>query len=498
MPPTTALGAREVTKSFPGVLALSEVSFACAPGRVHTLLGENGAGKSTLVRLLTGDQQPDAGTVVVADEDVHLGAPRDALARGIVPVYQELTVLPEMTVLDNVVLGQESARRGVLDRGRQRQVAREALARVSLGDLPLSTLAGDLSLANQQLVEIARAIARRSSVLILDEPSAVLSGDKLEVLHEVVRSIAADGTAVVYITHLLDEVHELADDVTVLRDGEVVSTGPVGEYTNDRIVREMVGRQVDQTFAEAAPPSEQVVLRVSDLVPRGSSAAPVDLEVRAGEIVGLAGLVGAGRSRFLRTVAGARGRDSGVVRLGDARVRGSLASMIDAGVAFVPEERKRDGLVLDLSVAQNTTLTALREVSKLGFLGRRREAEAFTDEQERLDIRAAGPWQVTRQLSGGNQQKVAIAKWLRVTPRVLLLDEPTRGVDVGAKTEIYRIIRELAESGMAIVIASSELAEVIGLAHRVIVFRDGSAVGEVARDSDSSEKIMHLALGTAS
>ncbi|GGL33510.1 sugar ABC transporter ATP-binding protein [Phycicoccus endophyticus] len=496
--PETALGARGVTKSFPGVRALDDVTLACAPGRVHALLGENGAGKSTLVRILTGDESPDAGTVVVADRETRLGAPREALGLGIVPVYQELTVLPEMSVLDNVLLGQERSRRGLLDRGAQRELARAALARVSLEDLPLGTRTGELSLANQQLVEIARAIARRSSVLILDEPSAVLSGDKLQALHDVVRAIAAEGTAVVYITHLLEEVPALADDLTVLRDGKVVSSGPATDYTTDRIVREMVGRQVDQVFPDPAPPAGEVVLRVSDLVPVGSSAPPAHLEVRAGEIVGLAGLVGAGRSRFLRTLAGARGRSQGGVDVGGRRVRGSLTGAIAAGVALVPEERKRDGLVLDLTAAQNITLTDLRQVSSAGLVRTARENAAFDEERERLGIKASGPGQPTRQLSGGNQQKIAIAKWLRVSPRVLLLDEPTRGVDIGAKSEIYRIVRELAASGMAIVIASSELAEVIGLAHRVLVFRDGAVVGEVHRDPDSAERIMHLALGTAS
>ncbi|WP_165566506.1 sugar ABC transporter ATP-binding protein [Phycicoccus flavus] len=494
----TALGAREVTKSFPGVRALDNVSFACRPGRVHALLGENGAGKSTLVRILTGDQSPDTGTVVVDDVEVALGSPREALAHGVVPVYQELTVLPEMTVLDNVMLGQEVRRRRWLDSRRQLDVVREALERVSLGEVSPTTLAGDLSLANQQLVEIARAVVRRSPVLILDEPSAVLSGDKLEALHDVVRTIAASGTAVVYITHLLEEVHELADDVTILRDGAVVSTGPVAKYDTDRIVREMVGRQVEQVFPDPPDHGAAVMLRVSSLVPRGSDAAPVDLDVRAGEIVGLAGLVGSGRSRFLRTLAGARKRATGTVELDGDTVKASINATIDAGVVLVPEERKRDGLVLDLTVSDNTTLTSLGAVSTWGLLRTQREENAFAEERERLDIKTAGPRQLTRQLSGGNQQKIVIAKWLQVSPRVLLLDEPTRGVDIGAKNEIYRIIRELAAEGMAIVIASSELAEVVGLAHRVLVFRDGAVVGEVGRNTESSEKIMHLALGTAS
>ncbi|BDI22599.1 sugar ABC transporter ATP-binding protein [Herbiconiux sp. L3-i23] len=498
MAETIALGAREVTKSFPGVRALENVTLSVAPGRVHALLGENGAGKSTLIKILTGDQTPDSGTVVVEGKDVSFGSPRDALALGVTPVYQELTVLPEMTVLDNVMMGHESARRGVLKLREQREHARRALERVALGDLDLNGIAGDLSLANQQLIEIARALVRKSNVLILDEPSAVLSGDKLEALHGVVRSIAAEGTAVVYITHLLDEVEALADDVTILRDGKFVSTGPASEYSMDRIVREMVGRQVESVFPDPAAHGDDVVFSVKDLVPYGADCKPVSLDVRAGEIVGLAGLVGSGRSRLLKTLAGVRGRGTGSVTVGGRPLRASLGATIDSGVVLVPEERKRDGLVLDLPISQNTTLTSLPAISTAGWIRGGKEKAAFAEEQSRLGIRAAGGTQLAKQLSGGNQQKIVIAKWLRVGPRVLLLDEPTRGVDVGAKSEIYRIITELAASGMAIIVASSELPEVIGLAHRVLVFRDGSVVGDVERDPESSEKIMHLALGTES
>jgi ABC-type sugar transport system ATPase subunit len=359
-------------------------------------------------------------------------------------------------------------------------------------------IAGDLSLANQQLVEIARALVRKSSVLILDEPSAVLSGDKLDALHTVVRSIVAEGTAVVYITHLLDEVAALADDVTILRDGRLVSTGAASEYSLDRIVREMVGRQVETVFPDPVPHGEDVVLSIVDVVPRGADSRPVSLELRAGEIVGLAGIVGSGRSRLLKTLAGVRHRGAGTVAVGGRPLRSSLGATIDAGVVLVPEERKRDGLVLELPISQNTVLTSLGSVSTAGWVHPSREQAAFAEEQQRLSIRAFSGTQLAKQLSGGNQQKVVIAKWLRVGPRVLLLDEPTRGVDVGAKSEIYRIITELAAEGMAIIVASSELPEVIGLSHRVLVFRDGSVVGEVARDPGSSEQIMHLALGTSS
>lgn len=491
------LDARELTKSFPGVQALSGIDFACRAGRVHALLGENGAGKSTLVGILTGNQRPDGGHILIDGEEALLKSPRAALDHGITAVYQELTILPAMTVLDNVMLGQEVHKRGALQSGRQHAEARKALTMVGLGDIDLWRLAGELSLANQQLVEIARALVRQSRVIILDEPSAVLSGDKLESLHDVVRTLAASGTAVIYITHLLSEIELLADDVTVLRDGQTVSTGPAAEYDVERIVRDMVGRTVKSTFPAIVEPQEDVVLTLSDLVPqsRTHSPRPLTLTVRAGEIIGIAGMVGSGRSRLLRTIAGLVPAAAGRIEVAGQRIDGSLRRAINAGVVFMPEERKTEGLVLDLSVSANATLAALRKISRGGWMSRPAEVGIFLEAQKKLSIRASGPSQQTRQLSGGNQQKVVIAKWLEVAPNVLLLDEPTRGIDVGAKAEIYRLISELARSGLAIVIVSSELIEVLGLAHRVLVCREGSVVGTLPGGLGNGEQVMHLAMG---
>lgn len=492
-----ALDARGVTKSFPGVRALNAVDLSVLPGRVHALLGENGAGKSTLVKILTGNQPPDSGEILLAGVPTEFSSPADAMHHGISAVYQELTVLPDMTVLDNVMLGHDASRRGILRGAERKRRARAALDRVALEGISLSQLTGDLSLANQQLVEIARAILRDSTVLILDEPSAVLSGGKLAALHAVVRSLASDGTGVIYITHLLDEVQKLADDVTILRDGTLVSTGAAADYPEDRIIREMIGRTVESVFPDIGDPGADLAMSVRGLTPSRSSARSIDLDVRRGEVVGLAGLVGSGRSRLLRTIAGVRGRSSGFITVGHTDVRDSIRSSIASGIAFVPEERKAEGLVLDLTVSQNATLPALRQISTFGWINIRLERDAFSQEQARLGIKSSGPSQVTRELSGGNQQKIVIGKWLRVQPTVLLLDEPTRGVDVGAKTEIYRIIHELAEGGMGIILASSELTEVIGLSHRVLVCRDGSVVGEVEKSDESPERIMMLAMGVS-
>jgi ABC-type sugar transport system ATPase subunit len=495
------LEGRGLGKVYGPVTALDTVDVAFGGGRVHALLGENGAGKSTLVGILTGQHPPDSGQVLLDGKPAWFADPRDAMAAGVTAVHQELTVLPAMSVADNVMLGQELAgagvRRGVLRRNAQRARVRESLDRVGLSGVDPNIPAGELSLANQQLVEIARALVRRSRVIVLDEPSAVLSGDKLEGLHAVVRELVAAGTAVVYITHLLDEVATLADDVTVLRDGRLVSTGPATDYPLDRIVSEMVGRTVDSVFPQRPEPADRVVLRVRGLVPRGSTPAePVDLEVRAGEILGVAGLVGSGRSRLLRTLAGAHPRARGEVKVDGRSVGMSLTAAMNAGIVLVPEERKIEGLVLDLSGAANTTLTRLADTAAFGWRSARAERAAFAEEAQRLRIRAVGPEQLVRELSGGNQQKIAIARCLRCAPAVLLLDEPTRGVDIGAKTEIYRIVVELAAAGLAVVLVSSELPEVLGLAHRVLVCRGGTVVGELRGAEMDEENVMHVAVGS--
>ncbi|HYC82449.1 MAG TPA: sugar ABC transporter ATP-binding protein [Solirubrobacterales bacterium] len=490
------LEARGLVKEFPGVRALDGAALRCRAGEVRALVGENGAGKSTIVRILTGNDRPDAGELLLDGEPVTLGDPREALARGITAVYQELTVLPAMSVLDNVMLGQEPTRRGTLRSGERRRRAREALARVGLGDLDLGTRTERLSLANRQLVEIARALARGARVLILDEPTAVLAGEPLEAIHEIVRALAAEGVAVLYISHLLEEVMELADEITVLRDGAVVSAGAAREYDVPRLVREMVGRDVEAVFPDPGRPREEVAMSVTDLRPAGIDGPGLDLELHAGEIVGLAGLLGSGRSRLLRTLAGDLGRRSGGVAVGGKSVRASLHAAIDAGLVLVPEERKTDGLALGLPVRANVTLASIGKVARGGWIDRRRERAAYEEEREALGIRAAGPEQRTGELSGGNQQKVVLAKWLRTRPRVLLLDEPTRGIDVGAKAEIYELIRRLAGDGMAVVFASSDLPEVVGLSQRVLVCREGSVVGELRGTDVEPEAIMHLALGT--
>ena len=485
-------------KAFPGVRALDGVDLVCRPGRVHALVGENGAGKSTLVRILTGNMEPDTGEVRIDGAPVRFSDPREALASGVTAVFQELTVLPAMSVVDNVMLGQERSHRGRLDRSEQRTLARDALARVGLGELDLEAPAETLTLANQQLVEIARALVRETRVLILDEPTAVLAGEKLQAIFDAVRALTEQGVAVLYISHRLEEIEALADDVSVLRDGRLVSNGAGGEYDVERLVREMVGRDVDTVFPQPEAHGDGLALRVRGAVAAGARRGDgLDLEVREGEIVAVAGMLGSGRSTLLRTLAGVHRRSAGEVTVGDRAVGTSVRDAVRAGLVFVPEERKTEGLVLALSVRANTTLADLHAIAPRGWLSPARERAAFEEERGRLGIRAASPDQDTWQLSGGNQQKVVLAKWLRTRPRVLLLDEPTRGIDVGAKTEIYSLMRALAADGMAVVFASSDLTEVTGLAHRVLVCRDGGVVGELVGDEIDEEQVMHLALGTS-
>ena len=488
--------ARGITKRFPGVLALDGAGLTCHEGSVQAVVGENGAGKSTLMSIVTGVQAPDAGELRWRGEPLPLTGPHDALSAGIAAVYQELTILPHLSVTDNVLLGQEITRRGVLDRAAQRTRVTEVLGELGLDGLDPGTPAGRLSVAQRQLLEIARALVREARLLILDEPSAVLAGEELERLFGVLRRLTSGGVSVIYISHRLDEIEEIADRVTVMRDGAVVSSGPIAAYDRARIVREMVGRDVDQTYGEPAGAPGDVVLEVRGLPLPGTEPDGVSLTVRAGEVVGLAGLIGSGRSRVLRALAGLEAVRGGTVRVnGRALRRGGLRPAIRAGMVLIPEERKTDGLVLDLPIAANVTLPVLRRVSLLGVLSRSAERRVARRAAERLRVRGSGVDQRAGELSGGNQQKVVLAKWLETGPSVLLLDEPTRGIDVGGKAEIYALIRELAAAGMATVIVSSELPELLGLSDRVLVCRDGAVVAELPRERASEEAVMAHAVG---
>jgi ABC-type sugar transport system ATPase subunit len=487
--------AEAIVKSFPGVKALDGVDFECRAGHVHALVGENGAGKSTLAKIVAGFHQPDAGRLFVDGDEVTFSSPRDALDAGIAMVYQEFTLLPHLTVTDNIWIGHEPASRGVLKAGEMRDRARELLDELGMANLPLSAPARRLSVAQQQIVEIAKALAYGARLLLMDEPSAVLGGSELERLYEVIQRLVDRGVGIVYVSHRLAEIEALADDVTVMRDGCVIWTGPAKETSRPQMVRHMVGRSLDETFPERKGEVGDVVLEVNGLMLPGTEPDGISFNLRTGEILGVAGMVGSGRSRVARALVGVEHASGGSIRINDKELT-KLTPRLAAenGLVLSPEDRKGMGLVLDFTVSQNVSLPSLDEVSSNGVISRDREDSLAKESISNLSIRTSGPRQRARQLSGGNQQKVVLGKWLATEPSVFVLDEPLRGVDVGAKAEIYRLIRDLADHGAGIILISSELPEILGLCDRIIVMRDGRVAGELDASDATEEGILSMAV----
>jgi ABC-type sugar transport system ATPase subunit len=488
------LEARSITKSFPGVKALAGVDLSCSAGRVHALVGENGAGKSTLAKVIAGFYRPDEGRLSFGGEQVSFASPRDALAIGIAMVYQEFTLLPHLSVTDNIFLGHEPAAHGVLKEGEMRNRARRLLSELGMSALPTEQPARRLSVAQQQIVEIAKALAYDARLLLMDEPSAVLAGEELDRLYEVIEKLAARGVGIVYISHRLAEIEAVADDVTVMRDGEVVWSGPASETSRSKMVSHMVGRPLGESYSPRSTTTGDVVLTVDGLLLPGTEPEGISFEVRAGEILGIAGMVGSGRSRLARALIGIEpARGSVRVRRNELRRR-TPRSASQRGLVLAPEDRKVMGLVLDFSVAHNVSLPNLDRVSNRGAISEEREESLANKSIEELSIRTSGTRQKVWQLSGGNQQKVVIGKWLATDPSVLILDEPLRGVDVGAKAEIHKLIRELAAQGTAILLISSELPEILGLSDRILVMRDGRVVGELVAAEATEEEVLSLAV----
>ncbi|RZQ64148.1 sugar ABC transporter ATP-binding protein [Amycolatopsis suaedae] len=478
----TLLSVRGIVKTFPGVRALDGVDLDVAPGEVHCLLGQNGAGKSTLIKVLAGAHQPDEGTITWNGEQVTLANPVAALKLGIATMYQELDLVPGLSVAENIFLGRELDRFGFTKRSEARARAAELMARLGHPEIRPGTEVGRLSAAGQQLVSMARALADDARLIVMDEPTAALAGEEVDNLFRIVGELTADGVAVVYISHRLEELRRIGHVVTVLKDGRTVAAGLHAQDTpTSELVQLMAGKKVETVFgprhdghADRANP----VLEVDGLT-RTGEFADVGFTVHAGEVVGIAGLVGAGRSELLETIFGARKADSGTVTVNGKKVRGgSVSAAVSAGIGLAPEERKSQGLVLDLPVAHNVSLASLTRYAKLGFTDRGREMAEATAKLKELDLRPADPRRIIRTLSGGNQQKAVLARWLVRGCEVLLLDEPTRGVDVGARSELYRLIDELAQSGVAIVLVSSEIPEVLGLSDRVLVLREGQVLAD--------------------
>lgn len=481
----------DVRKAFGGTQALDGVSLEIRAGSVHALVGENGAGKSTLAKIIAGVLPPDEGHLFLRDDPVSFKSPRDALDHGIAIVAQELALVPQLTVAQNVFLGVEPRATGFL---RERELVQrfERLTKESHFDLPASTQAGRLPLAKQQQVEILRGLARNAELIVLDEPSAALSGREVEQLHQIVRSLANAGRTVVLVSHFLGEVLDLADTITILRDGRLVRSGPSTAETEASLISGMLGRSFSRTFPakQPPPPESTIALDVHDLHAPGVHG--VSLRVRSGEILGLAGLVGAGRTELARAIYGASAVEAGTVTVDGAAVAGGPATSVRRGMALIPESRKDEGLVARRPVLENVSLATLPVLQRLGFI--RRRTEDLRVRAALADVAAsADPAVPVITLSGGNQQKVVFARALLSKPRVLIADEPTRGVDVGAKRSIYELITQLARDGVGILLISSEIEEILGLAHRVLVMRGGRVVTELEGEEISEANILAAA-----
>jgi ribose transport system ATP-binding protein len=491
----------DIVKIFPGVRALDGVDLDVLPGEVHCLLGQNGAGKSTLIKILAGAHQPDAGTVTWQGHEVRLANPMAAMRLGIATIYQELDLVDGLTVAENIYLGHELATAGISRRGDTQRSARTLLARLGHPEISTSTEVGRLSAAGKQIVSMARALSHDVRLIVMDEPSAVLDQEEVARLFGVIRDLTSEGVAVVYISHRLEEIRQIGDRVTVLKDGRTVARGLSARDTpTSELIRRMTGRDIEYVFPErpSADAEAPVVLAVESLA-LGRTFADIGFRVHAGEIVGLAGLVGSGRSEILETIYGARRATAGTVTVDGRRLRaGSVRAAVSAGVGLCPEERKSQALLLDEAVYRNISVASLTRFARGGFLSRSAERQSAEQLTTALDVRPAGVERAARTLSGGNQQKVVLARWLLRECRVLLLDEPTRGVDVGARSEIYALVRRLADDGVAVVLVSSEVPEVLGLADRVLVLRDGQVVHEgPAHDIDEHQVLDLVMEGSA-
>ena len=491
----------EIGKRFPGVQALDNASLEVLPGEIHALLGENGAGKSTLIKILSGAQQPDTGTIEFGGEKVTMTSPHDAQRRGIVTIYQEFTLAPNMTIAENVFIGREPGYGYFVDWRKMATETQAITTRLGLDLRPMS-IVRELRVAEQQMVEIARALSMKSQLIVMDEPTSALSSSEVEKLFRIVRDLKAHGLSIIFVTHRLEEVMQICDRYTVLRDGRMVGSGSIAEATIDGIIRLIVGRQVNALFAHREKPTlGDVVISVEGLTRRGNTQdqnaivlADVGLQVRRGEILGIAGLVGAGRTEMARAVFGADPFDSGRVMIEGREVQiHSPQDAIRHGIGLVPEDRKQQALFLALAVRPNLSMASHQQLTRWGvFIDEVAERAMVEEYRKKLNIRMASPEQLIASLSGGNQQKVTLARWLALGPKVLIVDEPTRGIDIGAKVEVHQLLFELARSGIAVIAISSELPEVLAISDRIVTMREGRVTGEILREDATEEILMSM------
>jgi len=485
-----------VSKSFPGVQALDDVTFEVNKGEIHALVGENGAGKSTLMKILTGSVPKDSGTIHLQGQATEIDSPARAQTLGIGMIHQELALIPYLNVGQNIYLGREpkGALPGLIDWATLYSQAREQLAKLNIAIEP-KTMVADLSIAQRQMVEIVKALSLNADIIVMDEPTSALSERETERLFSLMRSLKEQGVTIIFISHRIEEVFAIADRVTVLRDGKLVGVAPISEVDLGQVVRMMVGRELGEMYPKEEVPRQEVILRVKGLS-RNNELRDIDLELHNGEILGLAGLVGAGRTLLARAIFGIDPIDKGEIWIDGQRVKiDSPQKAIALGMGFVPEERTAQGLFLGMAVRQNITISALDKLCRLGFLNFMEAKRLAQEYVQRLDIRTPNLQQRVRNLSGGNQQKVIIAKWLSLNPGVLILDEPTRGIDVGAKAEIHSLMGQLAKQGVGILMISSELPEIMGISDRILVMHEGRLVKAFRRGEASQDEIMLYAAG---
>lgn len=493
---TPVVEMRGICKSYPGVRALDAVDFEIFPGEVHALVGENGAGKSTLMKILAGAETADRGEILVDGVRTEIGGPQEAIRRGISIIYQEFNLVPCMNAAENIFLGREPAGRvpGAVDFRRMYQESQSTVNALGVS-LDIRSPVNRLSVAQQQMVEIAKATSWKSRVIAMDEPSATLTEHEIENLFSLIRRLTSDGVGVIYISHRLEEIFRIADRVSVLRDGRLVAVKNVADTNRDEVIRLMVGREIEEAATGRSAEPGDVVSEIRNLT-RSGVIEDVSFTVRRGEVLGLAGLVGAGRTEVARAIFGADPIDTGEIWIDGTRAE--IASPWDAiryGIGLVPEDRKALGLVLGMAVRENISMANLGKLSRAGFISRRAEREVAQRFVDELAIKTPSVDQAVQNLSGGNQQKVVLAKWLFTQSKVMIFDEPTRGIDVGAKAEIYELMNRLAASGVAIVMISSELPEILAMSDRILVMHEGRIAGELSRSEATQERIMRLATG---
>jgi rhamnose transport system ATP-binding protein len=489
----SVLELKNARKTFGPVVALENGNIDLAPGKIHALVGENGAGKSTLVKILAGLYTPDSGEFLVSGQSVSFRSVADSKAAGISVIYQEPTLFPDLSVAENIFIGrQPKGRLGLISRSAMDKDAEALFSKLGVAIDP-ERLAEGLSIADQQIIEIAKAISLDAQILVMDEPTAALSGAEVERLFVVARTLRDKGVAILFISHRFDEIFELCDSITVMRDGSYIATHDVDKTEVAEIVKEMVGRDINALYPKEIAEIGEVILDVKNLT-RIGEFSDVNLNVRSGEIVGIAGLVGAGRTEVARAIFGIDDYDTGQVTINGKKISaGDPMVTIRAGVGFVPEDRRKQGLVLDLSVTKNVTLTLRKKLARLGIISSKRERNNAAVWSKKLQVKAGSLDIPVSTLSGGNQQKIVLAKWLATEPKLLIVDEPTRGIDVGTKAEVHKLLSDLAQKGLGILMISSELPEVIGMADRIYVMKEGKVTVELLRSEVTPELVMHAA-----